>query len=128
MTTSRCRCWTGTFSPGKIAVFDPLSQVPLGPYQPTVAAPASPASRQALGGGDLLPDLNMGGLVTQPVQLITTLAALPTLENSDYTGSAQLARAPISVIRVRVAGVTGPIRPRSTGSRRSPSRSSSAPT
>ncbi len=92
----------GTFSPGKIAVFDPLSQVPLGPYQPTVAAPSSPASRKALGGGDLLPDLNMGGLVTQPVQLITTLAALPTLENSDYTGDAQLARAPISVIRVRV--------------------------
>ena len=50
----------------------------------------------------------MGGLVTQPVQLITTLAALLTLENSDYTGSARLARAPISVIRVRVAGVTGP--------------------
>ena len=98
----------GTFSQGKIAAFDPLSQVPLGPYQPTVAAPASQASRKALGGGDLLPDLNMGGLVTQPVQLVTTLAALPTLENSDYTGSAQLARAPISVIRVRVAGVTGP--------------------
>jgi putative ABC transport system permease protein len=98
----------GTFSQGKIAAFDPLSQVPLGPYQPTVAGPASPASRKALGGGDLLPSLNMGGLVTQPVQLITTLAALPTLENSDYTGSARLARAPISVIRVRVAGVTGP--------------------
>ena len=99
---------TGTFSQGKIAAFDPLSQVPLGPYQPTVAAPASQASRKALDGGDLLPDLNMGGLVTQPVQLITTLAALPTLENNDYTGGAQLARAPISVIRVRVAGVTGP--------------------
>lgn len=98
----------GTFSPGKIAAFDPLSQVPLGPYQPTVATPASPSSRKALGGGDLLPDLNMGGLVTQPVQLITTLAALPTLENSEYTGTAQLARAPISVIRVRVASVTGP--------------------
>jgi hypothetical protein len=98
----------GTFSPGKIATFDPLSQVPLGPYQPTVATPASPASRKALDGAVLRPDLNMGGLVTQPVQLITTLAALPTLENSDYTGSAQLARAPISVIRVRVAGVAGP--------------------
>ncbi len=46
--------------------------------------------------------------MTQPVQLITTLAALPTLENKSYTGAAQLARAPISVIRVRVAGVTGP--------------------
>jgi putative ABC transport system permease protein len=99
---------TGTFSQGKIAAFDPLSQVPLGPYQPTVTAPASQASRKALDGGDLLPDLNMGGLVTQPVQLITSLAALPTLENNDYTGGAQLARAPISVIRVRVTGVTGP--------------------
>ncbi len=99
---------TGTFSQGKIAVFDPLSRVPLGPYQPAAAAPAGQASRKALGGGDLLPDLNMGGLVTQPVQLITTLAALPTLENNDYTGGAQLTRTPISVIRVRVAGVTGP--------------------
>ena len=99
---------SGTFSQGKIAAFDPLSQVPLGPYQPTVAAPASAASRQALGGSDLLPSLNLGGLVSQPVQLITTLAALPALENSNYAGAAPLARAPVSVIRVRVAGVTGP--------------------
>ena len=99
---------TGTFDQGKIAAFDPLSRVPLGPYRPTVAAPASAASRQALGGGDLLPNLNLGGYVSQPVQLITTLAALPTVESRKYTGDAQLRRAPISVIRVRVAGVTGP--------------------
>ncbi|MGH3122153.1 MAG: FtsX-like permease family protein, partial [Streptosporangiaceae bacterium] len=99
---------TGTFSQSKIAVFDPLSRVPLGPYQPTAAAPASAASRKALGGSDLLPSLNLGGYVSQPVQLITTLAALPTLENKKYAGGAQLARAPISVIRIRVAGVTGP--------------------
>ena len=43
---------TGTFDQSKIAAFDPLSRVPLGPYQPTVAAPASAASRNALGGGD----------------------------------------------------------------------------
>ena len=73
-----------------------------------MATPANPASRKALGASDLLPDLNMGGLVTQPVQLITTLPALPTLVNSEYTGTAQLARAPISVIRVRAASVTGP--------------------
>jgi putative ABC transport system permease protein len=98
----------GTFDQAKISAFDPLSRVPLGPYQPTVATPASAASRSALGGSDLLPSLNLGGYVTQPVQLITTLAALPTLENKKYTGGAQLARAPISVIRVRVARVTGP--------------------
>jgi putative ABC transport system permease protein len=99
---------TGTFSESKIAAFDPLSRVPLGPYQPTTAAAANGASRKALDGSDLRPSLNLGGLVSQPVQLVTTLAALPTLENSKYAGGAQLARAPLSVIRVRVAGVTGP--------------------
>ena len=98
----------GTFDESKIAAFDPLSRVPLGPYQPTSATPASAASRQALGGGDLLPSMNLGGYVSQPVQMITTLAALPTVESRKYTGDAQLRRAPISVIRVRVAGVTGP--------------------
>ncbi len=99
----------GTFSQQKIAAFDPLSRVPLGPYQPMAAAPANTASRKALGRSDLLPSLNLGGYVSQPVQLITSLAALPTLENSKYTGGGgQLARAPVSVIRVRVAGVTGP--------------------
>ena len=99
---------TGTFDVRKIQAFDPLSQVPLGPYQPAVARPASAASRQALGGGDLLPSLNLGGYVGQPVQMITTLAALRTVESGKYTGDAPLRRAPISVIRVRVAGVTGP--------------------
>ena len=61
-----------------------------------------------LGGSDRPPNLNLGGRLNQLVQLITTLAALPTLESSRYSGTAQLARAPISVIRVRVAGVTGP--------------------
>jgi putative ABC transport system permease protein len=99
---------TGTFSTAKIQAFDPLSRVPLGPYEPTAAAPADAASRRALGGADLLPSLNLGGYVSPPVQLITTMAALPTLESRQYGGGAQLGRAPISVIRVRVAGVTGP--------------------
>jgi putative ABC transport system permease protein len=97
----------GTFSEGKIAAFDPLSQVPLGLYQPTTAAPANAASSKALGGSDLLPSLNLGGYVSQPAQLITTLSALPTLENGNYSGGTELAKAPISVIRVQVAGVTG---------------------
>jgi putative ABC transport system permease protein len=97
----------GTFSQSKIAAFDPLSRVPLGPYQPTTAAPANAASSKALGGSDLLPNLNIGGYVGQPAQLITTLSALPALENGNYSGGTQLAKAPISVIRVRVAGVTG---------------------
>jgi putative ABC transport system permease protein len=98
----------GQFDPGKVRAFDPLSEVPLGPYQPSAAAPANAASRRALGGHDLLPSLNLGGYVSQPVQLITTLSALPFIENSAvFTGDLHAAD-PISVIRVRVAGVTGP--------------------
>jgi putative ABC transport system permease protein len=97
----------GTFDPAKTKEFDPLSAVPLGPYQPTVAAPASAASRAALHGGDLQPNQNLGGYVSQPVDLITTLAALPTLQNSDY-GTGLDVKDPISAIRVRVTGVTGP--------------------
>ncbi|HEY8044834.1 MAG TPA: FtsX-like permease family protein [Streptosporangiaceae bacterium] len=97
----------GVFDPARIRSFDPLSRVPLGGYQPVVAAPATAASRRALHGGGLLPSQNLGGLVSQPVNLITTLSALPALENSQaYTGVP--AADPISVIRVRVAGVTGP--------------------
>ena len=81
------------FDPARIRSFDPLSQVPLGDYQPVVAAPATAASRRALHGGDLLPSQNLGGLVSQPVNLITTLSALPALENSQpYTGVQPLIR------------------------------------
>jgi putative ABC transport system permease protein len=80
--------------------------VPLGAYQPTAAAPASAASRAALGGAGLLPSLNLGGYVSQPVDLVTSLSALPALENAGY--DSLNAGAPISAIRVRVAGVTGP--------------------
>jgi putative ABC transport system permease protein len=97
----------GVFDPARIRAFDPLSEVPLGDYQPVAAKPANAASSRALGGGDLLPSQNIGGLVSQPVNLVTTLAALPALETGhNYTGVA--AADPISVIRVRVAGVTGP--------------------
>jgi hypothetical protein len=98
----------GEFDQARIQPFDPLSRVPLGPYQPATVAPADAASRAALHGGDLLPSLNLGGYVSQPVNLITTLAALPALENSgNFSGNLHTSD-PISVIRVRVAGVTGP--------------------
>jgi putative ABC transport system permease protein len=96
----------GVFDPAKIESFDPLSRVPLGAYRPLTVAPANAASSRALHGDDLLPSQNLGGLVSQPVNLITTLSALPTLENSQvYPGVP--AADPISVIQVRVAGVTG---------------------
>jgi hypothetical protein len=98
----------GVFDPAEIADFDRLSEVPLGPYQPTAAVPAGPASSSVLHGVDLQPSLNLGGYVSQPVQLITTLTALPALENGSVFSGDLHAGDPISVIRVRVAGVTGP--------------------
>ena len=98
----------GVFDPAKVESFDPLSQVPLGVYQPVTAAPGDAAASAALGGHDLLPDQNLGGFVSQPVDLITTLSALPALENNNQYGTDPTADDPISVIRVRVAGVTGP--------------------
>jgi putative ABC transport system permease protein len=98
----------GIFNPAKINEFDPLSRVPLGAYEPVVAAPADPAANRALHGSDLLPDQNLGGYVSQPVDLVTTLSALPALQNQGYYGTKLPLRDPISVIRVRVAGVTGP--------------------
>jgi putative ABC transport system permease protein len=98
----------GEFNPAKILGFDPLSEVPLGAYQPVRAAPAGAATSRALRGGDLLPNQNLGGYVTQPVNLITTLSALPALENVSAYGDNLPSADPISVIRVRVAGVTGP--------------------
>jgi putative ABC transport system permease protein len=98
----------GTFDPARVKIFDPLSRVPLGPYQPTAVAPADAAARRALGGHDLLPSLNLGGYVSQPANLITTLTSLPALESGSYFGGRLHSGDPISVIRVRVSGVTGP--------------------
>ena len=67
----------GIFNPAKINDFDPLSRVPLGAYEPVVAAPANPATYRALHGSDLLPNQNLGGYVSQPVDLVTTLSSLP---------------------------------------------------
>jgi putative ABC transport system permease protein len=98
----------GVFNPARIKSFDPLSEVPLGAYQPVTAAPANTVSRNALHGQNLLPNQNIGGYVSEPVDLVTTLSALSALENSDRYGANLRSADPISVIRVRVAGVTGP--------------------
>ena len=101
----------GQFDQAKIKPFDPLSEVPLGPFQPRranprrVGQPAGPRSPRK----DLLPSLNLGGYVSQPPQLLTTLAALPTFENSSGISAVTcMPSDPIRVIRVHVADVTGP--------------------
>jgi putative ABC transport system permease protein len=98
---------TGHFDPAKLSGFSPLSQVPLESYEPPLVEPADAASTQALHGGALLPTANLGGYVQQPPSLFTTLqAAMGLLDPKYFEGGNP--QAPISAVRVRVAGVTGP--------------------
>ena len=94
----------GEFDPDRLPGFSALSAVPLETYAPPVAAPGNPAASRALGGQDLLPSSNMGGYLQQPPMMLTALAALPALA-AEFPGA--VAPDPISVIRVRVAGVHG---------------------
>lgn len=97
----------GVFDPSRLPAFDPLASVDLGVYSPVTAAPADAASRSALHGQDLLPSSNLAGHLRQPPQLITTLDGIAPFYGSGYGGDKH-ALDPISVIRVRVAGISGP--------------------
>ena len=104
----------GTFDPTKLQNHPAgapesgtLSAVPLEAYAPPLVEPADPASKTALGGRPLGPSANVGGYVSQPPALLTTLSAAEGMTNPKFFDGANHA-APISVIRVRVAGVTGP--------------------
>lgn len=98
----------GRYDPQKLPGFSPLSKVPLETYYPPLLDPADEASRRALGGRPLLPSQNLGDYIQQPPLLLTTLEGIkPFFDASSYknaTGGA----APISTIRVRVRGASGP--------------------
>lgn len=96
----------GRFDPDRLRGFSGLSRVPLETYREPVATGADQRSRQILNDEPLRPDRNLGGYLTQPPALITTLSSLDAYFAS-RVGSEQQAAAPISSIRIRVAGVTG---------------------
>jgi putative ABC transport system permease protein len=109
----------GRFDPRELPGFSPLSRVPLETYYPPELEPANAASRAALGGGPYLPTQNLGGYVQQPPLILTTLNALRSdFLDPRWWGGGRLfphggvprsfRSAPLSVIRVRVAGVQGP--------------------
>jgi hypothetical protein len=100
----------GRFDPSKLPGFSPLSKVPLETYYPPVLTAADAKSKKALHGRPLQPTQNLGDYVQQPPLFLTTVASLPVFLNSQYFSgiSAAERRAPISAIRVRVSGVTGP--------------------
>ena len=86
-----------------------MSRVPLESYYPPEVWPVDAASRRALRGGPLRPTMNLGDYVAQPPFLLTTLEAARAMVRRDLFKGANEA-APISAIRVRVAGATGPDR------------------
>ena len=89
----------GAFDPYKLSGFSAVSAVPLETYLPPAANGADERSRRLLGGQPFEPDSNPAGYLATPPLLLTTLTGFPGLASSP---------APLSAIRVRVAGVTGP--------------------
>jgi putative ABC transport system permease protein len=111
----------GRFDPHKLRGFSPLSRVPLESYSPPEATPADADSRGVLGGRTLRPTLNLSDYIVQPPLMLTNLrSAMRFLGRwvpvrgctskgdrpSIFQGTTY--KAPISAIRVRVAGVSGP--------------------
>ncbi|GAA2796594.1 hypothetical protein GCM10010441_22270 [Kitasatospora paracochleata] len=105
-TPSPALDFVGRYDTAKLRTFSALSSVPLETYQSPAVTGADAASRTALGGNPLLPDRNLGGYTSQPPTLLTTLSSLSAFTGSRLTPDAQ-ATAPISAVRIRVAGVTG---------------------
>ncbi|WP_238005940.1 FtsX-like permease family protein [Dactylosporangium sp. AC04546] len=94
----------GTFDPRKLATFDPLSRVSMETYQAPEAVGADQRTRDLLGDQALRPNGNPAGYLSSPPMLLTTLEALAeTLRETDAPNK----DAPISAVRVRVAGVQG---------------------
>ncbi|WP_405897035.1 hypothetical protein OG242_05300 [Streptomyces sp. NBC_00727] len=96
----------GSFDPGRLPEFDAASRVPLGTYAQPALTGADARSRKLLGGKPLRPASSPTSYIQQPPLLLTSMAAADWLGDHGYLTSEQ-ATAPISAIRVRVAGVTG---------------------
>ncbi len=103
----------GTFDPAKVDIGGALSAVPMDTYFNPGVTGADDASRQAMRGATLRPTANLAGLLSQPPLMITTMASLPQLLGDDFDTRPAYPEyqlrpdAPISVIRVRLAGDLG---------------------
>jgi ABC-type lipoprotein release transport system permease subunit len=95
----------GQFDPRKLKGGDPDRDSVLDPYTAPGLAGADDRSRRLLGGRTLLPNGNLAGYLAQPPTVLTNLRSLPKFKSPNYKPADP--SAPISVIRVRVAGVHG---------------------
>jgi hypothetical protein len=95
----------GRFDPGRLPSADQLVDAALGTGVSQGLEPADARSRALLGDRPLLPNANIAGYQTQAPLLLTNLASLRAFSAPNFTRSH--GSAPISAIRVRVAGVRG---------------------
>lgn len=96
----------GRYDPDRLHNFSTLSQVPLETYRSAEVTGADPAGRAALDNQPLRPDRNLGGYLSPAPALLTTLDSISAFTHSRREPSAQ-EKAPVSAIRIRVAGATG---------------------
>jgi ABC-type lipoprotein release transport system permease subunit len=96
----------GTFDPARLPGVSPLSQVPLETYRSPAASGADARTRGLLAGRSLLPSGSLPGYLQQPPLMITTLVGMAPLLDTRFPDAHYTD--PISTIRVRVAGVSGP--------------------
>jgi putative ABC transport system permease protein len=96
----------GTYDVRKLPGFSELSALPLETYQVPAVAAGDARTRDLLKNQQLAPDLNSAGYLQQPPLLLTTLDAISSLTDSAVFANTD-ATTPISVVRVRVNGVTG---------------------
>lgn len=96
----------GQYDPTRVTARATLSGVSAETYVSPLLGGADPASVAALHGQPLAPNSNVGGYAAQAPALLASLDAIgPLLDSSYFQGV--FTDAPISVVRVRVAGVTG---------------------
>ena len=95
----------GSFDPGKLAGLAQIAGQVLTGYATAPTTGADPASRAALGSKPVQASSNIASLVQPAPTMLTSLAALPSLVTR--ANPAPPGGAPISAIRVKVAGVTG---------------------
>ena len=96
----------GRYDPAKLRGFSALSRVPLETYQSPQVTGADAASRAALNDKPLQPDRNLGGYLNPPPTMLTTIDSISALTHSRRKPTVQ-DKAPLSAIRIRIAGVTG---------------------
>ncbi|MFF7335022.1 FtsX-like permease family protein [Streptomyces sp. NPDC008150] len=96
----------GRYDTARLPGFSPLSDTPLETYQAPQVTGADAATRTKLHGKPLQPDRNLGGYVSPPPTMLTTMDSITALTKSRRVPGLQ-DKAPVSAIRIRVAGVTG---------------------